>query len=139
MKTRSIALVLTISTAAVLANCGKKVDLSGLNNTPNGPLSPDQNPNGSCGPNQRVKWTFIQPSPPDKSSIDILLVSDTSTSMDDKRTRLAAAIPTFISKIPAGLDYQVAVMLGHGGSSPYSGKLYSTASSPAVLSSKKLT
>jgi hypothetical protein len=91
-----------------------------------------------CGLDQQVKWRFIQPTSL-STPLDILFVVDTSSSMDSKRARVASNLPKFISKLSTELDYQVGVMLGHGGSSIYSGSLYSPRGRPSVLSSRSLS
>ncbi len=70
------------------------------------------------------------------TKIDFLFIADTSHSLDSRRSRLSKIIPQFIAQIDPAIDYQIGVMLAHGGASPHSGRLYAPLGSPLVLSSK---
>lgn len=71
--------------------------------------------------------------------IDILFVSDTSGSLNAEREEIALGIDSFVAELPDEVDYQVGVMLAHGSTSSYSGKLYQRGSEPVVLSNQELT
>ncbi len=108
---------------ASMLGCGKLVKLNDIT------LALGSNSNGK------------NPAPPTKTvradtKIDFLFVEDASHSLDSRRSRLSEIIPQFITQIDPAIDYQIGVMLAHGGSSPHSGRLYAPMGSPLVLSSK---
>lgn len=66
--------------------------------------------------------------------LDILFVTDTSGSLDVERAAIADGIDSFVAGLSNDVDYNIAVMLGHGSRSSYKGKLYQqVATEPAVL------
>jgi len=68
--------------------------------------------------------------------LDIVFVTDTSGSLDAERQEVADGIKNFIGQLPPGTDFNVSVVLGHGSTSAYAGKLYQTSSGePLVLKS----
>src|SRR5690606_32134463 len=79
---------------------------------------------------------FIQPEAQTSRKIDILFVTDTSGSLDDERAAVADGIDAFVEALPAEVDYQIGVMLAHGSTSQYAGKLYHARNQPSVLKSK---
>lgn len=82
--------------------------------------------------------TFQQPGV-DIGAIDILFVVDTSGSINAERQAIVNGIGNFISALPANSDINIAVMLGHGSTSTWSGKLYKAGSEPVVLKSSALS
>ena len=72
-------------------------------------------------------------------SLDLLFVTDTSGSLEDKKSRIASEIDAFVAELPSSFDYQIAVMPAHGSTSYYSGRLYSYAGNAVVLSSKTMS
>ncbi len=56
--------------------------------------------------------------------LDVWIITDSSSSMDQEREQLANGITNYISKMPAGTDVQFAVTLAHGPTSWFSGRLY---------------
>jgi len=133
--TRKVAL--TLVTATALAACGKSVgigNISEVNRIGAAPPSAAQ-----CDPAHLRSWLFSQPVGVETRVQDLLFVVDTSLSMAPKRERIADAIPAFLSHLPPGTDLRVGVMLGHGGASNYSGRLYQADKEPKVLSSKTLS
>ena len=124
-----------------LVGCGKSVQLG--KNDPNSVTGSDASTTSSsggptCGPDQILKWTFVQPDILKPQSLDILIIMDTSSSLNGKRAHLASVLPDFLSKLPPQIDFRLSVMLAHGGASPFAGRLYSARNSPLVLDSKVL-
>ena len=72
-------------------------------------------------------------------SLDLLFVIDTSSSLYDELDRVADGIDAFIDALPSDIDLRVAVLMGHGPNSSWSGRLYQVNSEPAVLSSADLS
>ncbi|OQW52430.1 MAG: hypothetical protein A4S09_08740 [Proteobacteria bacterium SG_bin7] len=72
--------------------------------------------------------------------IDILFVTDTSSSLDEEKTAIAAGIDSFVAQLPVDVDFQIAVTLAHGSKSAHTGKLYkSTKGDGFVLGNKTLS
>jgi hypothetical protein len=89
---------------------------------------------GECGNGtNRTRWRWTQPQPSVSKSVDLLFVVDSSLSLTPERRRLAKSISHFLSQLPADADPRIAVMLGHGGNSDWSGMLYSRGSNPRVI------
>ncbi|MGZ3805851.1 MAG: hypothetical protein ACXVB4_16655 [Pseudobdellovibrionaceae bacterium] len=82
--------------------------------------------------------TFTQPVTTTRA-VDVLFVVQTSDSIVPEKQAIVAGIDGFIQSLPANSDFNIAVMLSHGSTSPYSGKLYQVATEPIVLKSKDLT
>ncbi len=136
--------ILLLSVAMMLAlGCGKDVSLDGGKPFPHsglppvGPPSHEAPPSTACGPDSWLTWTFIQPQPIVRRAVDILIVVDTSKSLGEERSRIASTLPAFLQELHPETDYRVAVMLGHGGHSKYSGKLFAAGGSPKVLDSRR--
>jgi hypothetical protein len=123
--------------------CGKSIGMemnrsSGV--APSLPTDPS-NPPGpvsriTCLSGDRVTWQFMQPECPTNSKVDILFVVDASPSMQDLRSKIAVYVPELLRKLPIEMDYRVAVMLGNGGASYRSGRLYASKNSPFVMNSR---
>jgi hypothetical protein len=90
-----------------------------------------------CGPNCEPKIEQHQcrsitlPSKPKATKVDILFVVDTSASMIEERSLIAAQMGSFIDKLNPDVDYQIAVMPAHGPQTQKSpnnfyGELYSS-------------
>lgn len=56
--------------------------------------------------------------------LDVWIITDSSSSMDEEREQLANGITNYISRMPTGTDVQFAVSLAHGPTSWFSGRLY---------------
>jgi hypothetical protein len=82
--------------------------------------------------------TFQQPVT-NTRAVDVLFVVQTSDSLVSEKQALVTGIDNFIQSLPANSDFNIAVMLSHGSTSPYSGKLYQAESEPIVLKSSELT
>lgn len=82
---------------------------------------------------------FIQPEAEVTKNIDILFVTDTSGSLAGERAAIADGIDSFILALPEDVNYRVAVMLAHGSSSQWGGKLYQKGSEPHVLKSEEMS
>lgn len=72
-------------------------------------------------------------------NIDILIIPDTSASIIQERADIAEGFDAFLDVLPAAADVNLAVMLGHGSSTPHFGKLYTKGSEPTILSTSSLT
>jgi hypothetical protein len=140
---------LILVTSFVLAiGCGKKVELDDLPNSKGGSdettskddsTDPNHPSASSCGVDQMLHWSFLQPNETVNRSIDLLLVVDSSDSLMNERIRISSTLPSFINQLSLDVDYRIGVMLAHGGSSYYSGKLYSPSGVPKVLNSKTMS
>lgn len=131
-----LALVFTQGCSKVKFNSSFKPGVITNGNPPaNNPPNPDIE---DCG-NGCYKETFRQKDDITKK-LDILFVTDTSGSLDAERQEVANGIKNFIGQLPPGTDFNVSVILGHGSTSPRTGKLYQTdANEPAVLKSSELS
>lgn len=83
--------------------------------------------------------SFSQPAFTFGQKVDLLIMSDTSVSIDAERRAVAEQIDRFINELPQGADYQVGVMLGHmkpaSGQPDWVGRLYQAKSEPKILAS----
>ena len=72
--------------------------------------------------------------------IDILFVVNTSMYLRSGEAAISQnSIKFFLWELPQNVNYQIGILLAHGSSSEYTGKLYKRSSSePAVLSSSKM-
>jgi hypothetical protein len=125
---------LLIFSASILSSCGKQVESFGklkLVESPKGPRCSDNS--------GRLTWQFRQPVPNYNKAVDLLFVTDTSLSLVPERGRLIRSIPHFLKGLPADADPRIAVMLGHGGKSKWSGRLFSRGSSPKVINPKAMS
>jgi hypothetical protein len=126
-------LALALLTGFVASSCGKSVQIG----------SPiyrhEDSPNMTAPSCSSQQWRFTQPSDKFDRAVDLLFVVDTSNSLADKRARLASTIPAFLTQLPTDSDLRIGVMLGHGGASKYSGRLFAASGLPLVLSSKTLS
>ncbi len=71
--------------------------------------------------------------------LDLLFVIDTSGSLSDERSAVSAGIDAFVGQLPADVDFRISVMLAHGDTSAYHGRLYSASGRPKVLDSQART
>jgi hypothetical protein len=71
--------------------------------------------------------------------VDVLFVVQTSDSIADERSYIASQIEAFVQTLPPTADFNIAVMLSHGSTSNWSGRLYRVNSEPIVLKSKELS
>lgn len=87
---------------------------------------------------------FTQPQPK-QVKIDILFVADTSPSLEQERSAIAAGIGQFLSALPQHTDYHIAVMAAHSDksydpankkSTGLAGQLLVVGNEPAVLKNK---
>src|SRR5579885_3275781 len=136
MRTKSLTALCALVAMTSLAGCGKSAN-SGTNLDQQQP--PGDGPQQSCSVENQVRWQFIQPEPTVSQAVDILFVVDTSVWMTFRRWAHAEDIPEWLSHLPQGADYRVAVMEAHGGDSDWTGKLYSEKGVPAVLSTQNMT
>jgi hypothetical protein len=82
---------------------------------------------------------FTQPEAEISHTVDVLFVTDTSTSLNPERNAIANGISALVEAFPAEVDYRVGVMLAHGSLSAHSGALYQQDSEPVILNSNELT
>lgn len=82
--------------------------------------------------------TFKQPVK-NTRAVDVLFVVQTSASIAAERQAIVAGINNFITSLPEGANFNIAVMLSHGSLSAFSGKLYRAAAEPIVLKSTELS
>ena len=82
---------------------------------------------------------FTQPAWGGENSVDILFVTDSVRDHMYGRSEAADGVGALVSELGAGVDYNVAVILGHGGLSRYSGKLWHRSSRDSVLRSSKMS
>jgi len=78
-----------------------------------------------------------EPSP--AKPVDVLFVLQTSSSINDIRQTIINGINGFVNNLPAGSDFNIAVMLSHGSTSDSSGRLFKAGAEPIVLKSSQLT
>lgn len=71
--------------------------------------------------------------------LDIIIIPDTSGSIIEERAAIADGFDNFINSLPEEVDYRIGVILAHGDSSSYSGKLYQKNSEPLVLDSELMS
>lgn len=82
---------------------------------------------------------YTQPAAEISKKIDLLFVTDTSGSLNDERQAIAQGIDSFIGALPADADFRIAVLLAHGDSSSWAGKLYRKGSEAIVLDNQTMT
>ncbi|HRK01702.1 MAG TPA: fibronectin type III domain-containing protein [Oligoflexia bacterium] len=82
---------------------------------------------------------FVQPHAERTNKLDLLFVTDTSGSLDAERGKIADGIDAFVLALPEHVDFQIAVMLGHGSNSNHSGAIYKHKNSKHVLKSAELS
>lgn len=68
---------------------------------------------------------YTQPKALTSKKLDLLILTDTSSSIDEYRTRIADGVDAFIRSLPSDVDYRVGVMVAHQGQSSHTGRLYS--------------
>ncbi len=71
--------------------------------------------------------------------LDLLFLVDTSGSLDVERSDIANGIDAFIGALPGDVQLQVGVMLAHGSTSTWAGRLFRKNTEPIVLSNSNLT
>lgn len=74
-----------------------------------------------------------------QTPLDLLLVVDTSVSMNQEMPGIQTAIAQFVGGLPGNMDLNLAVMLSHGSTSAWSGRLFQAAGEPTVLKGRALT
>jgi hypothetical protein len=105
-------------------------------NLPNAVAVPSPVPSPGCYADR-----YTQPAAVVTKKVDLLFVTDSSSSLDDERQKVADGIDAFIRELPADSDFRIATMLAHGGSSSWAGKIFSKyrTGSARVLRSDSLT
>lgn len=129
-----------VSSGNSSSNNSSSVDTgSGANNTASNTPPAASTPTPAASTNGNASCytdTFTQPDEQIARSVDLLLVVDTSGSMENNRVGVAQGLSAFVAELPANVDYRVGVLLAHGSQSKYSGKLWAPANAPRVISSK---
>lgn len=82
---------------------------------------------------------YMQPDAVVTRKLDLLFVIDTSGSLDTERAAVADGIDAFVRELPADVNFRIGVMLAHGDTSSYSGRLYNASGRPKVLDSQTRT
>lgn len=82
--------------------------------------------------------TFQQPVKNTKA-VDVLFVIQTSEAISAERLAIVSGIKGFISSLPSGSNFNIAVMLAHGSTSRHSGRLFRAETEPLVLKSSELS
>ena len=101
---------------------------------------PTASPSGLCPSDKQYYQKFIQPDDSVNNSVDMLFVVDSSSSLDANRSKVVNELDAFTSSLQPGTDLRMAVLLGHGGGSSHSGRLFQrNGSDPAVLNSRLLS
>jgi hypothetical protein len=87
---------------------------------------------GTIEGEQCYQQTFQEPdSAPNK--LDVLLLANTRDQENHLRNSLASSWDSYSAQLPRGSDFRVAVMLGNGSESEWSGKLWHHWDDPSVL------
>jgi len=114
----------------------------GPTRTPSGtpaPTSGDKNPHKCRQINEQCFSESFQQPVTTTRAVDVLFVVQTSTAMAPERQAIISGIQSFIAALPANSDFNIAVMLSHGSTSNWSGRLYRAESEPIVLKSTELS
>lgn len=82
--------------------------------------------------------TYTEASNP-TGKVDVLFVLQTSDSIAPQRAQIASEIQAFVQTLPPTADFNIAVMLSHGSTSSWSGRLYRVSDEPIVLKSSELS
>lgn len=82
---------------------------------------------------------FKQPEADVVKKVDLLFVTDTSSSLHDERGQIADGIDAFVRELPADVDYRIAVMLGHGSRGNHWGQIYKYKNAKLVLNSETMS
>jgi hypothetical protein len=80
--------------------------------------------------------SFKQPEAEISRKIDILFLTDTSSSLDQERSDIANGIDSFVEALPDEVDYNIGVLLAHSHRSHWQGRPYVDGGEPAILSSE---
>lgn len=71
--------------------------------------------------------------------MDIVIVPDTSSSINDERGAIANGFDIFLNSLPPEVDYRIGVVLGHSPMTSQYGKLYQKGVEPLILDSQSMT
>lgn len=82
---------------------------------------------------------FQQPATRITNKVDLLFMVDSSSSLLDERQQIASALETLTGELPADTHFRIGVMVGHGKTSQYSGRLIKRGTEPRVLSSDTMS
>jgi hypothetical protein len=130
----TVRLLSVLLVSLLFVNCSPvNFEVAGGSNdkiVPGGPTDPED----PGDPSDPACYTdrFNQPTQP-VAKLDILFVTDTSGSLNVERAAVADGIDSFVAGLSNTVDYNIAVMLGHGSTSSHSGRLYQSGSEPVVL------
>lgn len=81
-------------------------------------------PNCNYNPRYCVTEQFEQPDAEITRKLDVWIITDSSSSLDDERQALANGITNYLAQIPSNVDARFAVTLAHGPTSWFAGRLY---------------
>ncbi len=101
--------------------------------------SSDYNGNPVTMAPQCFQERYMQPDVVITRKLDLLFVIDTSGSLDTERAAVSDGIDAFVRELPVDVNFRISVMLAHGDTSAYSGKLYNASGRPKVLDSQTRT
>jgi len=136
--------------ALLFQNCSSNYDIAVVdgnstvqasNADPNQPADPAE-ANGPNGADLNNKMCYTQelrqPLAELVNKIDILFISDTSSSLIEERTSIAAEMSAFVEALPSNVNYHIGVMPAHGSVSKHIGRLFQHGTNPAVIKSSEL-
>lgn len=126
-------------TGCLLTNDEKEALYTVVGNSPSNTNTPS--PGSPLPLESKMCYTqeFRQPDAEIVRKIDILLVTDTSASLNEERGVIASEIGAFVNEIPSSVDYQVAILPAHGSRGSHAGKLYKYRNEPYVLKSREMS
>ncbi len=129
----------------VLGGGSKGGGNSGIGNTGGGasPATPNDDCEDDNADDEKCfSEKFVQPDERAAHRLDLLFVTDTSGSIQGERGAIANGIRSFIGSLPENTDLRVGIMLAHGSSSYWMGRLYYSETvrknTPVVLDNVKM-
>ena len=124
---------------------GNSDNNNGNNSDPGNPGDPGNGPGDVVIPDTTPVFVescstldAMQPKEQITKKVDIIIVTDTSGSLNQERAAIADGIDSFIEGLGDDVDYRIGVMLAHA-ESQYAGALYKASDEDAVLDSQKLS
>ena len=88
-----------------------------------------------AGADKCFRLTYNQPDKYSGSNgkLDLLLVTDTSSSLAEERAEIAEGVSQLTRQLPNDADINISVLLAHGDNTSYGGVLFSHSQSPPVF------
>ncbi len=143
MKNLGLSIYMVLGAAMIFAQGCAPVEFSSMKPIHTSSTPPTDNPDDpgddpdDCEP-KCFEETYKQRKNPEVNKLDIVFVTDTSSSLNIERAAVATGITNFISKLSPHIDYNIGVILSHGSTSTRAGKLYKSASGEALVLKKSL-